>query len=46
MLKLKLQYFDKLMPLEKTLLLGKISAKEEGGDRRQDVWMASLTQWT
>ena len=37
MLKLKLQYFDHLMPkadsLEKTLMLGKIEAEGEGDDR-------------
>ena len=35
MLKLKLQYFDHMMPradsLEKTLMLGRLKAKEEGG---------------
>ena len=44
MLKLKLQYFGHLMgrtdSFEKTLMLGKI----EGGRRRGDGWMASLTQ--
>ena len=37
LLKLKLQYFDHLMPkadsLEKTLMLGKIEAEGEGDDR-------------
>ena len=46
-LKLKLQYFGHLMQrtdsLEKTLMLGKIEAGEEGEDRRWDGWMASLT---
>ena len=46
MLRLKLQYFDHLMPradsLEKTLMLGKI---ESGRRRGWDGWMASLTQW-
>ena len=50
MLKLKLQSFGHLMQrtdsLEKTLMLGKIEAGEEGEDRRWDGWMASLTQWT
>ena len=50
MLKLKLQYFGHLMgrtdSLEKTLMLGKIEAGEEGEDRRWDGWMASLTRWT
>ena len=33
--------------LEKTLMLGKIEgAGGEGDDKRWDVWMASLTQWT
>ena len=44
MLKLKLQYFGHLMgrtdSFQKTLMLGKI----EGGRRRGDGWMASLTQ--
>ena len=44
----KLQYFGHLMrranSLEKTLMLGKI-AGGKGGDRGQDGWMASLTQW-
>ena len=43
MLKLKLQYFGHLMrrvdSLEKTLMLGKIRAGREGGDRGQDGWM-------
>ena len=30
----------------KILMLGKIEAGGEGGDRRWDGWMASLTQWT
>ena len=50
MLKLKLQYFDHLMQradmLEKTLMLGKIEGKREGGDRGWDGWMASPIQWT
>ena len=32
--------------LEKTLRLGKIEGKGEGGDRGWDGWMASPTQWT
>ena len=50
MLKLKLQYFGHLMrrvdSLEKTLMLGGIGQGGEGGDRGQDGWMASPTQWT
>ena len=50
MLKLKLQYFGHLMQransLEKILMLEKIEARAEGGDRGWDCWMASLTQWT
>ena len=50
MLKLKLQYIDHLMrsadSFEKTLMLGKIEGRGEGGDREQDGWMTSLTQWT
>ena len=49
MLKLKLQYFGHLMwrvnSLEKTLMLGKIEGKGEGGGRGWDVAIASLTQW-
>ena len=47
---LKLQYFDYLMwranSMEKTLMLGKVRAEGEEGNREWDVWMASLTQWT
>ena len=50
MLKLKLQYFGHLMwrtdSLEKTLMLGRLRAGGEGGDRGWDGWMASPTQWT
>ena len=51
MLKLKLQYFGHLMwradSLEKTLMLGKNWEQEEKrGNRGQDGWMASQTQWT
>ena len=50
MLKLKLRYLGHLMQradsLEKTLMLGRLRAGGEGGDRGRDVWMASLTQWT
>ena len=50
MLKLKLQYFGHLMrrtdSLEKTLMLGRLRAKGEGGDRGSDGWMALLAQWT
>ena len=48
-LMLKLQYFGHLMwranSLEKTLMLGKIEGKREGGGRGWDGWMASSTQW-
>ena len=48
-LMLKLQYFGHLMWradwLEKTLMLGKLRARE-WGDRGWDGWMTSLTQWT
>ena len=50
MLKLKLQYFGHLMwrvnSLEKTLVLKRLKAKGEEGDRGWDGLMASLTQWT
>ena len=50
MLKLKLQYCAHLMQradsLEKTLRLGRLKAKGEEDDRRQDDWMASQTQCT
>ena len=49
MLKLKLQYFGRLMQrtdwFEKTLMLGKIEGRQ-GNDRGWDGWMASLTWWT
>ena len=49
LLKLKLQYFGHLIweadLLEKTLMLGKIEARE-GAGREQDSWMASPAQWT
>ena len=49
-LKLKVQYFGHLMrradSFEKTLMLGRIEAGEEGNDRWWDCWMASLIQWT
>ena len=49
-LKLKLQYFGHLMwrvnSLEKTLMLGKTEGKRIRDNRRWDVWMSSLTQWT
>ena len=32
--------------LEKTLMLGKIKAGGEGGNRGWGGWMASSTQWT
>ena len=49
MLKLVLQYFGHLMQgsdsLEKTLMLERLKAGEEG-DNRRDGWRASLTRWT
>ena len=49
-LMLKLQYFGHLMQradsLEKILMLRKLRAGGEGGDRGWDGWMASLIQWT
>ena len=49
-LKLKLQYFGRLMQrtdsLEKTLMLGKIEGGRRGDDRGWDGWMASPTWWT
>ena len=49
-LMLKLQYFGHLMQrtdsFEKTLVLGKMRAGEEGDNRAWDGWMASLIQWT
>ena len=50
MLKPKLQYFGHLMwrtdSFEKTLMLGKIEAGGEWGDRGWSGWMVSPTQWT
>ena len=50
MLKLKLQYSDHLMQtadsLGKSLMLGKIEGRGEGGVRGWDAWMASPVQWT
>ena len=50
MLKLKLQSFSHLTwraySLEKTLMLGRLRARGEGGDRGWNGWMAFLTQWT
>ena len=50
MLKQKLQNFGHLMrranSLEMTLMLGKIEGRRRGGDRGQDGWKASPTQWT
>ena len=47
---LKFQYFGHLMlrtnSLEKTLMLGMIKGKREGGNRGWDGWTASLTEWT
>ena len=49
MLKLKLQNFGYLMQradsLEKTLILERLGAIGEGGNRGWGGWMASLTQW-
>ena len=49
MLKLKFQYFGHLMQraesFEKTLMLGNIEGEDDGDDRGQDGWMASLNQW-
>ena len=49
-LKLKLQYFGHLMrrtdSLEKTLMLGRLKAGEEGDDWGWNGWLAPLTQWT
>ena len=49
-LKLKLQYFGHLVwradSLEKTLILGKMKAEGEKGNRGWDGWMASLIQWS
>ena len=48
MLKPKLQQFGDLMQraniLEKTLILERLKARGEGGNRGQDGWMASLIQ--
>ena len=50
MLKLKLQYFCHLMrrvdTLEKTMMLERSRAGEEGDGRGWNGWIASLTQWT
>ena len=50
MLKLKLQYFGRLMQrtdsLEKTMMLGKMEGGRRRGCRGWDSWMASPTQWT
>ena len=50
MLRLKVQYFGRLMrrtdTLEKTLMLGKVEGRRRRFDRGRDDWMASLTQWT
>ena len=49
-LMLKLQYFGHLMPtadsLEKTLMLERLKAEGEEGNRGWDGWMASPIQWT
>ena len=50
LLMLKLQYFGHLMwrvnSFEKTLMLWRLKAGEEGDDRGWDGWMASPTRWT
>ena len=50
MLKLKLQYFGRLMwradSFEKTLMLERLRAGGEGDNRGWDGYLASLTQWT
>ena len=50
MLKLKLQYFGRLMQransLEKTLMLGKIEGRRRRECHRMRWWMASPTRWT
>ena len=50
MLKLKLQYFGHLLwrtdSLEKTLMMEKIEGRRRRGNRGQDGWKASPTQWT
>ena len=50
MLKLKLQYFGRLMrrteSLEKTWCWERLKPGVEGDDRGWDGWMASLTRWT
>ena len=47
MLKLKLQYFDRLMQransLEKTLMLGKIEGRRRRGQRQKMRWLDSIT---
>ena len=47
MLKLKLQYFGRLMgrAWKRPWCRGKLRAGGEGGGRRWDGWMASLIQW-
>ena len=48
MLKLKLQYFGRLMqrvdPLEKTLMLGEIGGKRRRGRQRMR-WLDGITDW-
>ena len=50
MLKLKLQYFGRLMrridSFEKTLILGKIEGRRIRRWERMSRWMASLSQWS
>ena len=49
MLKLKLQYFGHLMqrvdPLEKTLMLGRIGGRRRRGRQRMR-WLDGITDWT
>ena len=49
-LMLKLKFFGYLMwradSLEKTLILGGTGGRRRRGNREQDGWMASPTQWT
>ena len=50
LLKLKCQYFGHLMQrtnsLEKTLMLERLKAREEGDNREWDDWIVSPTWWT
>ena len=49
MLQLKLQYFGRLIELthwKRPWCCERLKAGGEGGDRRWNAWMASLTPWT